>query len=143
MRVAVHMQLSTKADHKLRRYSYKKEECVNYITKRMGGNLRRLVKEYKGKKFEHGKGISKKGRLRNARIDAVQIFYRHTIRDNKGDVPKMSVEEWVILGLWVKPLHTDCSKGPKIWCSYQRDSVLGTLTYAPPKNPLPEAVVKL
>ena len=28
----------------------KKEECVNHITKRMGTNLRRLIKEYKGKK---------------------------------------------------------------------------------------------
>ena len=71
--------------------SIQKEKCVNHVTKRMGSNLRRLVKKYKGK-FEDGKGIAGKRRLTDARIDAIQNFYGSSVRD-KGDVPKMSVEE--------------------------------------------------
>lgn len=37
----------------------------------MISSLRRLIKKYKGKKFEDGKGIARKGRLTDARIDAV------------------------------------------------------------------------
>lgn len=37
---------------------------------------------------------------------------------------------WTILGHYSstieKPLHNDCPKGPKTWCSYQHDKVLGT-----------------
>ena len=38
----------------------------------MRSNLRRLVKEYKEKKCEDGKGIGGKGKLMNLRIDAIQ-----------------------------------------------------------------------
>ena len=41
------------------------------------------------------------------------------------------------------PLHSDCPKGPKSWCSYQYDKVLGISTYVPPKNALLEAVVRV
>ena len=56
----------------------------------MVSNLRRLVKEYDGKNLEDGKRISGKKKLTNAKIDAMQYFYGSAIRDNKGDVPKMS-----------------------------------------------------
>ena len=59
-----------------------KEEYVNHVTKQMSGNLRRLVKEFKGKKLEDGKDIGRKARLTNVRIDAMQNFYGRTIRDN-------------------------------------------------------------
>ena len=40
----------------------------------MGTNLHLLIKEYKGKKLEDGKGLSGKGRLTISRIDAIQSF---------------------------------------------------------------------
>lgn len=43
----------------------------------MSSSLRRLIKKYKGKKFEDGTGIARKGKLTDARIDAVQIFITH------------------------------------------------------------------
>ena len=77
----------------------------------MGSNLRRLVKEYNGKKLVGGKGIGVKGRPMNAGTDAIENFYGRTICDNKGDVPKMSVEVWAILGhqssAIEKPLNSD------------------------------------
>ena len=48
------------------------------------------IKDMKGTKLEDGKGISGKGRLTIARIDAMQNFYGRTIRDNEGDSAKMS-----------------------------------------------------
>ena len=54
----------------------------------MGTKLRRLIKEYKGKKLEDGKGLCGKGRLTISHIDALQSFYGHTIRKNKGNVKK-------------------------------------------------------
>ena len=58
----------------------------------MGINLRRLIKEYKGKKPEDGKGLSGKRRLTISLIDAIQRFYCHVIRSNKRNVIKMSKE---------------------------------------------------
>ena len=64
---------------------------MNHVTKRMGTNLGKLVKDMKGKKLEDGKGISGKGRLTIARIDAMQNLYGRTIRDKKGDSAKMLI----------------------------------------------------
>ena len=33
----------------------RKEECVNHVTKRIGSNLRRLMKQYKRKTLEDGR----------------------------------------------------------------------------------------
>ena len=56
-------------------------ECVNHVINQMGSNLRRLVKEYKEKKLEDGKGIRGKENLTNAKFDAIENFYGRTIRD--------------------------------------------------------------
>ena len=125
----------------------RKKECVNYVTKRMGTNLRRLVKEYKGKKLEDGKSLSGKGRLTNARRDAIQNFYGRAIRDSKGNTEKMSKEIWAILYHYAstadKPMHTNCPTGHQSWCGYQRDIANGTSTYKPVKHPQSKAIVKL
>ena len=42
-------------------YPVEKEECVSHITKRMGTNLRELLKEYKGKKLSDGKALGGRG----------------------------------------------------------------------------------
>lgn len=62
----------------------KKTERVSHVTRQMGSNFRRHLKEFKGKRLE---GFGGEGRLAVARIDAIQNFYRHTICDaNKEDV---------------------------------------------------------
>ena len=97
----------------------RKEECVNHVAKRMGTNLRLLVKEYKGKKLEDGKSLRGKGRLTNARIDAIQNFNGRAIHDNKGNTEKMSEEIWAILYHYPstvdKPMYTNCPIDHQSW----------------------------
>ena len=67
------------------KYPVEKEECVNHITKRMGTNLRELLRMYKGKKLSDGKGLGGKGgSLTITRVDSIQNFYGKSIRENKG-----------------------------------------------------------
>ena len=123
----------------------RKEECVNHVTKRMGTNLRKLIKDLKGKKLKDGKGISGKGRLTLARVDAMQNFYGRTIRDNKGNASKMSKETWAILSHYASTPdnlnHENCPQGEKSWCSYQRDIATGSQTYRPSKFPFTPAII--
>jgi hypothetical protein len=66
-------------------YPVEKEECVNHITKRMGTNLRELLRMHKGKKLADGKGLGGKGGgLTLTRVDSIQSFYGKSIRENKG-----------------------------------------------------------
>ena len=78
-------------------------------------NLRPLIREYKGKNTEGGKGLSGKGRLTISRIDVIQSFYGHAIRNNKGNVKKVSKEIWAILHHYSstieKPMHSNCLTG--------------------------------
>lgn len=43
----------------------------------------------------------------------------------------------------LKWLHKECRKGSKSCCNYQRHKVIETSTYAPPKNPLSDAIAKV
>ena len=110
----------------------RQEKYINHLTKRVVSNLRRLVKEYDGKNLEDGKRISGKKKLTNAKTDAMQYFYGSAIRDNKGDVPKMSEEVRELLGHYSSTienyLQSDCPIDPKSWYCCQRSKVLGTLT---------------
>lgn len=64
-------------------YEIEKEECVGHIQKRMGTRLRDLKKQYKGKKFDDGKGIGGAGRLTDKVVDKMQNHYGSAIRQNK------------------------------------------------------------
>ena len=123
-----------------------KEEYVNHVTKCMGNNLPRLVKECKGKKLEYGKSLRRKGCLTNARIDAIQNFYGLAIRDNKGNTEKRSKEICAIPYHYAnttdKSMHTNYPTGHQSWCGYQTDIANGISTYKPFKHPLSEAIVK-
>ena len=125
----------------------KKEGCVNHVTKRMGTNLHRLIKEYKGKKLGDGKVLSGKGRLKISRIDAIQSFYGHAIHNNKGNLKKMSKEMWAILHHYSstieKPTHSNCPMGSLSWCSYQRDTANDTNSYKPAKYTITDSMAKV
>lgn len=111
----------------------------------MGTNLRRLVKDYRGKKLSDGKGLSGRGRLRITRIDAIQNYYGRTIRNNKIDPEPMSTQTLAILDHYSstreKPMHSKCPVGEKSWCSYKRDQANGTNTHKPIKSPFSAAIV--
>ena len=111
----------------------------------MGTNLRSLVKEYKGKKLEDGKGLSSKGRLTIARIDAIQNFYGRTIRDNKNNPEKMSKEIWAILYHYSstasEPNHSNCPTGAQSWFPYQRDIATALTQHKPTKWPFTPPII--
>lgn len=112
-----------------------KEEDIGHVTKRMGNQLRSVVRDHKGKKLADGKCINGKGRLTNTRIDAFQSLYGHVLRKNKGDAAAMSTGVSAILKHYSsteeKPQHDDCPVGKESWCRYQSDIVTGEQTYRP------------
>ena len=66
-----------------------KLECINHISKRMGGRLRKRVKENKTFKFEGREGLGGKGRLTGQAIDKIQQYYSWIIYRSKSEVEKM------------------------------------------------------
>ena len=99
-----------------------------------------------GKKLSDGKGLSGRGRLTLAKIDAIQNFYGRAIRDNKNHPEKMSTATWAILKHYSstpsKPNHQDCPDGNESWCSYKRDISTGLKTHIPTKFPFTDAMVE-
>ena len=97
------------------------------------------------KKLADGKGLSGKGRLTLARIDAVQIFFGKAIRKNKCNPQNKAKEIWAILDRCSstvdQPKHDKCPKGENSLCPYQRDISTGQGTYRPAKWPLTKAIV--
>lgn len=69
----------------------RKEEFLNHTTNRVGSNFRRLMNEYKLKKYQDGEKIGGKGRLTNETIETIQNNGR-TICNNEEDVPKTYVK---------------------------------------------------
>lgn len=67
-----------------------KLKCVGYVQRRMGGRLRKLWRDMKGKILSDGLKIGgKKGRLTDAMIDSLQNYYGLAIRRNTNDLEKM------------------------------------------------------
>ena len=105
-----------------------KHECVNQVTKQMGSALRRLLREYKGKRLNDEKSLGDAGGgLTILRCDSIQSFYGKCIRENKGNVDKMSKEIKAIFYHYSStadfPRHDHCPDGDSSWCSYKRDIV--------------------
>ena len=113
----------------------------------MGTNLLRLIKEYKGKNLEDGKSLSGKGRLAISRIDDIQSFYGHAIRNNKGNVKKISKEIWAILHHYSstieKPMHSNCPTVSLSWCSYEREISNGANSYKHAKYLVADSIAKV
>lgn len=59
-----------------------KEECVGHIQKRLGSGLRKLKKEWAGKKLPDGLPIRGAGRLTDDLIERLQMYYGNAIRSN-------------------------------------------------------------
>jgi len=70
-----------------------KYECVGHVQERMGTALRKLKAEKGKQKLRGGKTISGIGRLTNARIDKLQVYYGLAIRCHKHDLEGMEKED--------------------------------------------------
>ena len=46
--------------------------------------------------FPDGKGVGGAGRLTDAAADLIQTYYGYAIRNNKGDIKKISTAIWAI-----------------------------------------------
>lgn len=110
----------------------KKLECVGHVQKRMGGRLRRLVKD--------NKNLGGRGRLTAKVIDSLQVFYGKAIRENLNSVDDMKKAVWASYfhksSTDAHPIHNLCPKGDNTWCKYRKDP--GTYEH---KNSLPRDVL--
>ena len=101
-----------------------KMECVGHVQKRLGTRLRRLKKDYKGKKLADGKCLGGRGRLTDDEIDRLQYYYGQAIRQNKNNLPAMRKAVWATFfhksSTDEKPSHSLCPPGSDSWCGYQR-----------------------
>lgn len=118
-----------------------KIECVGHIQKRMGARLRKRKADLKGKKLSDGKTIGGKGRLTDAVIDQLTVYYGNAIRGNNSSVKEMQQAIWAIFyhkrSTDEEPVHDFCPKGETSWCPYQKVSGLNYRH----KNSVPIAVM--
>lgn len=63
-------------------FTVEKLECVGHVQKRMGSRLRKLKTQFGKRKLSDDKTIGGRGRLTNAVINEIQIYYGLAIRRN-------------------------------------------------------------
>ena len=104
-------------------WSMVKLECVNHVAKRMGGRLRKTVKESKTIVVYEGerKGLGGPGRLVNDAINKIQSFYNFIIHEGTSIGSPEQISEWTlamfdhISSSNANPKHDDCD--PR-FCKY-------------------------
>lgn len=110
-------------------FTISKLECLGHVQKRMGSRLRTMKKKVGTDKLSDGKTIGGRGRLTDALINKIQVYYGQAIRNNTDDLDRMKRAIWSIyFHLWSsnkKPRHGLCPKGPESWCKYQKAVVSG------------------
>lgn len=74
-----------------------KEECVGHVQKRVGTSLRKLKKDFAGKKLADGRTLGGRGRLTDAAIDKLQAYYGMAVRKNSGNLQAMAKAIWASL----------------------------------------------
>ena len=135
-----------------------KIDCIGHIQKRMGKRLLNLKSSTKGK-LADGKTIGGRGRLTEAVIKRIQIYYGYAIRQNTiksinptEDEKKLCVYQMkknvmallshTVLREDFAVQHRYCPAGKESWCAWQRDKEIGTSTYTS-KDCLPEVFMDL
>lgn len=124
----------------------KKLECINHVSKRMGGRLRRLKMDFKKQKLDDGKSLGGKNRLADKKINQLQPSYGKAIKENK-TVEEMRKAIWAIFchigPSDEKPEHRLCPKGEKSWSKYNRAMAEGKVgLYKHKHNYLPEPIMQ-
>ncbi|XP_011859127.1 PREDICTED: uncharacterized protein LOC105556642 [Vollenhovia emeryi] len=100
-----------------------KKECIDHVQKRLGRQLRQLVKKTRG--------LGGKSKLTGKLIDELSIYYGLAIRRNTKSVENMKKEIWATLhhkiSTDLKPQHEKCPQGADSWCTWQRAKASGQL----------------
>ena len=104
----------------------KKLECVGHYQKGVGTCLRKLKKREKG--------LGSHGRLTEAKIDRLQIFFGLAIHQNVGNLKGMKAG---VLACFFNVAsskknnwhYLHCLTGPNSWCKYNNDNANGTQLY--------------
>lgn len=93
---------------------FTKEDCINHVKKRMGTNLRGLIKQ--GKK---GQPLGGKGGLTQDLIKKLTTYYGMALRDNE----KLEDMQNAVMATFHHvtstddhPCHDLCPEGPQSWC---------------------------
>ncbi|XP_077488230.1 uncharacterized protein LOC144099059 [Amblyomma americanum] len=93
-----------------------KEECLNYVQRRMGTALQNLVQKSE-------KSLRGKGRLTKALIDKLTDYYGWALRNNSNDVAAMQravmASYYHVTSTEEEPRHDFCPEGPQSWCQHQ------------------------
>ena len=77
-------------------YMIIKEDYIDHIQKRMGSALRTYKNKKPGTKLTDGKGTGGQGPLSDAACDGIQTYYGYAIRNNRGDIDKITNAIWAI-----------------------------------------------
>jgi hypothetical protein len=100
-------------------FEIEKLECVGHVQKRMGTRLRTYKLKNSKKKLPDGKTLGGRGRLTNAMINEIQIYYGLAIRRNTKSIDDMKKAIWATyfhLGSTNdNPQHALCDI---TWCKY-------------------------
>lgn len=113
-------------------FKIKKLECVGHVQKRMGSRLRKLKSKMSKIKLADDKTIGGKGRLTEANINTIQLYYGLAIRRNTASLEAMRQAVWAeyfhLISSNDEPAHALCPKGDETWCKYQK-SIANKETY--------------
>ena len=121
-----------------------KLECIGHIQKRIGGRLRKLKSDWKGKKLADGKSISGVGRLSDNAINKLQNYFGIAIRTNLDSVYGM--KKCILASLFHNSLieinkrHQFCPRTADSWCNWQKEKAEGKEAKFQPKLNIPEII---
>jgi hypothetical protein len=76
--------------------SVTKLECTRHVQERMGGRLRRLMKEKAVAKLHGSKPVGGKGRLTQSEVDRLQNYYGLAVRRNVNNLEAMKRTVWAV-----------------------------------------------
>ena len=120
------------------RYPVNKGECLGHIQKRVGSRLRKLKKEYGGKKLSDGKTL--RGRLSDKEINKLQNYFGIAIRANCHSVTSMQKAISAVVYHCSEAndpdaRHMFCDKKQDTWCKYQKAKLKGKVHIDKPSIP--------
>lgn len=105
-------------------FSIEKLECVGHVQKRMGTRLRTLKAKLGKTKLSDGKTMGSRGRLRNAGINQIELYYGLAIRRNVNSFSNMKKEVWAefyhLASTNENPNHRLCPEPPDTWCKFKK-----------------------
>lgn len=107
-------------------FSIEKLECVGHVQKRIGTRLRTLKAKLGKTELSDGKTMGGRGRLTNAGINEIQLYYGLAIRRNVNSLFNMQKVVWAefyhLASTNDNPNHRLCPEPPDTWFFGQKSS---------------------